>query len=95
MKVRRFNEAFDINKVRKITKVTNYWLFKPARIGEEENDYYCVRCQTQGLQDASWFVGRVNHLGLVSSVGGELPEDVKERLENEFQNYEEDPEIEI
>lgn len=64
-----------------IVKTTNYWLFKP--VNPNGNIYY-VRTLVEGLAPV-WFMGYENHIGLVSSVGGDLKEETKEILEREWQ----------
>lgn len=67
----------------KITKTTNYWLFKQTTT---DSKYFFVRAVTEGLDNVTWFMGYKNHLGLVSSIGGDLKEETIESLEKEFQN---------
>src|SRR6478735_4511026 len=59
-----------INTIRKITKVTNYWLFKPTG----KDGFFYVRSQIEGSENFAWFIGYVNKFDCVSSVGGELDE---------------------
>lgn len=41
---------------------------------------------TEGLYRIGWFIGYVNNFGSVSSVGGELSDDMQQQLESEFQS---------
>lgn len=72
--------------VKKITQTTYYWLFKEIP-SEYEKKYYYVRCQLNGLDRYVWFMGYENHMHLVSRIGGDLSEDLSDKLEKEFQEY--------
>lgn len=69
-----------INQIRKITKVTNYWLFKPTG----KDGFFYVRSQNEGSDNFVWFIGYINKFDCVSSVGGELDESLVIELEYEF-----------
>ena len=64
-----------------VTKTTHYWIFEKAGVGI---DYFHVRCKTDGSDAVSWFMGRVNHMGTVSSVGPSYTDELSERLEKRF-----------
>jgi len=64
-----------------IIKTTQYWIFKP--IGEGSK-YSYVRVQVSDLTP-TWFMGYENHMGLVSSVGGDLKAETVLDLEMEWQ----------
>jgi ERCC4-type nuclease len=71
--------------MKKITHTTQYWLFKEIP-SEYEKKYYYVRCMVRGLT-AVWFMGYENHMNLVSRIGGDLSEELANKLEAEFQEY--------
>lgn len=70
------------NSVKHIVKKTHYWIFKKTN---EDSKYYYVRTFVDGLNKIIWFMGYENQNGTVSSVGGELSENIQKELENEYQ----------
>ena len=66
----------------KITKIINYWIFKPV---SSESKYFYIRCKVETLDNVNWFVGYKNSFGLVSSVGGDLSDSEVQILEKEYQ----------
>lgn len=70
--------------MKKVTRTTHYWLFKPT--GRDKSKYFFIRTVTEGLDKVVWFEGYQSHTGLISSIGGDLMEDLQNSLEKEFQN---------
>jgi hypothetical protein len=67
----------------KITQITHYVLVKSV---SPLNKYFYIRCETEGLNTHSWFIGYKNSLALVSRVGGDLSDELCKKLEEEYQN---------
>lgn len=70
-----------------IKKTITYIIFKPI---SDHVSY--IRCEVENLvgtkyKSYSWFAGRKNDMGLISSVGGDLSEQTQELLEKEYQLY--------
>lgn len=78
--------------MKKITKITNYWLFKPvygeAHKSELRDEYIYVRVQTEGDDTFSWRIGYENKSGDVNFIACDLMSDAEARLEKEFQEKE-------
>lgn len=70
-----------MKKFEKITRKTNYWLFKNV---PGSNEYYYIRSLTEKIDRVIWFIGYKNNHGLVSGVGGDLDKTLQNKLEAEF-----------
>ena len=75
--------------MKKITKTTHYWLFKPVHEDAHESELYkeymYIRVQNEGETNYSWQVGYENSLGDVNLLSISIMSDVVLKLEEEFQ----------
>lgn len=70
-----------------ITKITKYWFFKP--VNENTEQYFYIRSGVINEDNEFsifWFIGYENSLGNVSSVGGEIDDEMVKQLEYDFNN---------
>jgi hypothetical protein len=67
-----------------IVRTTTYWLYKKAKPDDIHDNYWYVRATTDGINSYSWGIGYKNRHGLISFVGGELPDSKVAELETEF-----------
>jgi hypothetical protein len=70
--------------MKKITKITHYWFFKPT---EENSGLYFIRSKTDNNVEINWFIGMENYKGDITRVGDNMTIAQKNMLEKEFSSH--------